>query len=152
MEGSVSAAVTDFDAILRLLEGKEKSKVGASFRARCRELPSLMEDAGFISALSFCYAKATKNIYKEIRENIKNNKSISEKDDTNKKGYGIYLYMVLKRLKELGLIQEDALDNPIEALKELEYKWRAASKLLMPYLAQLKRLSEAIFEAEGEES
>ena len=62
MKELILKAIEDFDKLLSLLENKEESKIGESFRARCRELPSLMEDAGFVPALSFCYAKATKNV------------------------------------------------------------------------------------------
>ncbi|MEM3404680.1 MAG: type III-B CRISPR module-associated protein Cmr5 [Sulfolobales archaeon] len=146
----VSRAIDDFEGLLNSLENREKSEVGKSFRSRCRELPSLIEDVGFVPALSFCYAKAKKATYDEVNRLLKNGGKIDEKDDTEK-GYGIYLYFVLKRLKDLKLIKENHLDDPIKALGELSMgKQSVASRLLRPYIVQMKKLSEAVFEGEGE--
>jgi len=58
------------------------------------------------------------------------------------------LYFILKRLNDLKLIEDAHLNTPIQALEEIEKgKSRVASKLLRPYLVQLKKLSEALFEA-----
>lgn len=149
MKELISDAIKDFDELLSLLENKEESEVGKSFRARSRELPSLIEDVGFVPALSFCYAKATKNVYEKIRKLIENKEDTIKDDDSTKQGYGIYFYLVLKRLKTLGLIKVN-LDKPIDALEELMEKERLASKLIRPYIVQLKRLSEAVFKVEGE--
>ena len=148
MKELILKAIEDFDKLLSLLENKEESKIGGSFRARCRELPSLIEDVGFVPALSFCYAKATKDVYENIRKLIESKSTIKDGDST-KQGYGIYLYLVLKRLKTLGLVKLD-LNKPINILGELMEKERLASKLIRPYIVQLKRLSEAVFKIEGE--
>ena len=144
MKDAVLSAIAEFENFFSLLENKE-GDVGRSFRARCRELSSLIEDVGLTSALSFCYAKATDSVYKEMRELIESkSRKIDEKDSLNR-GYAIYLYLVLKRLKILKLIESD-LNNPRNALKELaEGKEIIASKLLRPYIVQLKKLSEAVF-------
>lgn len=144
MKEIILGAIKDFDKLLSLLEKKEESKVGESFRARCRELPSLIEDVGFIPALSFCYAKATENVYENVKSLIENGHTIKD-DDHVRQGYGIYFYFILKKLKDLGLVKSD-LKNPIEALKELmSGKERIANKFIKPYLIQLKKLSEAVF-------
>lgn len=146
----VLSAIKDFEDLLSSLEKKEDSEVGKSFRSRCRELPSLIEDVGLVPALSFCYAKAKKATYEKIKSILKKGDKIDDKDDMEK-GYGIYLYFVLKRLKDLKLIAEDQLDDPIKALEELQKgKQRVANRLLRPYIGQMKKLSEAIFRAEGE--
>ncbi|MEM0010392.1 MAG: type III-B CRISPR module-associated protein Cmr5 [Nitrososphaerota archaeon] len=132
------------------MKEKEESKVGESFRSRCRELPSLIEDVGLIPALSFCYAKAKKDIYEKIRNALRNASKIDDANYTEK-GYGIYLYFVLKRLKDLKLIEEAHLDEPVTALEEIgKGKQRVASKLLRPYIVQMKKLSEAVFKGEAE--
>jgi CRISPR type III-B/RAMP module-associated protein Cmr5 len=146
----VLSAITDFEFLLNSLEKREGSKVGGSFRSRCRELPTLIEDVGLVPALSYCYAKAGKGVYDTIKRMLKEGGKISDGDSTEK-GYGIYLYFTLKRLKDLKLLEESHLDDPIKAFEELQKgKQRVASKLLSPYLIQMKRLSEAIFKAEGE--
>lgn len=148
MKELILNAIKDFDEFFSLLENKEDSKVGEGFRTRCRELPNLIEDVGFVPALSFCYAKATKNVYKKIRKLIENKEGMIKDDDHTKQSYGIYFYLLLKRLKALGLIKAD-LNEPIEVLEELtKGKERIASKLIRPYIIQLKKLSEAVFKAE----
>ncbi|MDW8044996.1 MAG: type III-B CRISPR module-associated protein Cmr5 [Nitrososphaerota archaeon] len=148
----VLSAIKDFKDLLNSLEKKEKeeSEVGKSFRSRCRELPSLIEDVGFVPAMSFCYAKASKNIYEKIKNTLENKGKIDD-EESIKKGYGIYLYFVLKKLRDLKLIEEAHLTEPIKALEEIaKGKQKIASKLLRPYIVQLKKLSEAVFKAEGE--
>jgi|YelNatPaOPRAMG01_1025707.scaffolds.fasta_scaffold07589_3 CRISPR type III-B/RAMP module-associated protein Cmr5 len=147
----ILSAIRDIESLLNSLESKEKSEVGKSFRARCRELPSFIEDAGFVSALSFCYAKASNNIYNQIKSTLEKSSEKIKDNASTEKGYAIYLYFVLKNLKDLKLIEETHLSEPIKALEELEgEKSRVASKILRPYLVQLKKLSEAIFETKSE--
>ncbi|MEM4650051.1 MAG: type III-B CRISPR module-associated protein Cmr5 [Candidatus Bathyarchaeia archaeon] len=142
MKELILNAIKDFNLLLSLLENKEKSKIGESFRARCRDFPSFIEDVGFLSALSFCYAKATKNIYEEVKKAFEDKSTIKDGDST-KQGYGIYLYLLLRRLKELGLIKTV---DPLKALEEImNGKERIVEKLIEPYLIQLKKLSEAVF-------
>ncbi|MEM1521333.1 MAG: type III-B CRISPR module-associated protein Cmr5 [Candidatus Korarchaeum sp.] len=150
LKDPVLSAIDDFKGLLDSLKNGEKSKVGESFRSRCRELPSLIEDTGLVPALSFCYAKASKE-YGNVRKALEDGSKI-EDDNPMEKGYAIYLYFVLKMLGSLGLLDESHLSDPIEALREIRGKQRVASRLLRPYLIQLKRLSEAVFESEGEES
>ena len=83
MKELILKAIEDFDKLLSLLENKEESKIGESFRARCRELPSLMEDAGFVPALSFCYAKATKNVYEKIGKLVESKTNTIKDDDSD---------------------------------------------------------------------
>lgn len=147
---NILTAIKDFDHLLNSLKERENSKVGESFRSRCREFPSFMIDIGFVPALSFCYAKASKAIYDDIKEKLKKEK-LEEKDkiDENEyteKGYATYLYFILKRLSELNLIKKEDLENPVEALKKLSEKG-VTSRLIYPYILQLKRLSEAVFKS-----
>ena len=144
------SAIIDFENLLTILENKEKSKVGTSFRSRCREIPSLIEDMGLVPALSFCYAKAGKDTYNDMKSMLRNGGKITDKNHVER-GYGIYFYFVLKRLKELKLIEDTHLDEPIKALEELgQGKERVASRLMKSYIVQLKKLSEAVFKAEEE--
>jgi len=147
---AIMDAISDFERLYNALEKNEESKVGASFRSRCREIPTLIEDVGLIPALSFCYAKATKERYENIRKLIEEGGTIDEGDNISK-GYAAFLYFVLKRLKTLNLISDNSVAEPIEALKELrDLKGSVARKLLRPYIIQLKKLSEAVFKPEGE--
>ncbi|MEM1986524.1 MAG: type III-B CRISPR module-associated protein Cmr5 [Nitrososphaerota archaeon] len=148
MNDQVLSAIMDFEYLLNLLEKKEKSEVGKSFRSRCRELPNLIEDFGFVPAVSFCYAKAGKTNYDKMKDVLETKSKIND-ENYMEKGYAIYLYFVLKRLKDLKLIDEAHLNDPIKAFEELRKgKQRIASRLLRPYIVQLKQLSEAVFEVE----
>lgn len=144
----ISAAIEDFNKLFIALNNNPKSEIGRSFRARIREVISLILDVGLVPALSFFYAKCGKKIYDKITS--ENKETLNETDSTNK-GYALSLYYILNRLYELKLLgSNEAVKNPIKAFEELENKQRVAFNLLLPYLIQLKRLSEAIFEEEGE--
>ncbi|MEM1546944.1 MAG: type III-B CRISPR module-associated protein Cmr5 [Candidatus Methanomethylicia archaeon] len=150
MEKLILNAIADFNKLLSCLEKGEESNVGGSFRARCRELPNLMESVGFIPALSFCYAKATKKVYESIKNSMESRGGKINDNDHTKKGYGLFLYLVLNRLKNLKLIEAD-LTDPGSVLEELaDGKEGIASKIIRPYIIQLKNLSEAVFRVEEE--
>jgi CRISPR type III-B/RAMP module-associated protein Cmr5 len=129
------------------LQENSQSQVGASFRARMREVISLIDEVGLIPALSFFYSKSTKSIYEEVLKAMqaKEKGNIKEEDST-KKGYALALYFALKRISELRLIKH--LENPLNAFEELEGKQRLAFKLIFSYLLEMKRLAEATFERE----
>jgi CRISPR type III-B/RAMP module-associated protein Cmr5 len=152
MEENIKVAVSDFKQLLEKLQVQEKSQsqVGASFRARMREVISLIDEVGLIPALSFFYSKSTKSIYEEVLKAMqaKEKGNIKEEDST-KKGYALALYFTLKRISELRLIASIAsLENPLNAFEELEGKQRLAFKLIFSYLLEIKRLAEATFERE----
>jgi len=142
---NIDSATKDFSRLYAVqLKENSKSKVGNSFRARCRELVPMIEEIGLVPSLSYCYAKAKQNIFQEVTKSFESNQQIDEKEDTEK-GYAIFLYLVFRRLAELGII-EGVDAKIIENLGKLEKKEQLASKLIKEYLIQLKRLSEAIFE------
>jgi len=147
MEENIKAAVSDFKQLFEKLQKNSQSQVGASFRARMREVISLIDEVGLIPALSFFYSKSTKSIYEEVLKAMqaKEKENIKEEDYT-KKGYALALYFSLKRISELGLIA--SLENPLNSFEELEGKQRLAFKLIFSYLLEMKRLAEATFEME----
>nr|MDO8080271.1 type III-B CRISPR module-associated protein Cmr5 [Candidatus Freyarchaeota archaeon] len=149
-EDPILSAIDMFKLLLQCIDKEDvsKSEIGKKFRSRCRELPGLIEDVGFTPALSFCYGKAGNEIYQKVKDILMNKGKLSEGKETEK-GYGIYLYFVLKRLNELGLIEEDHLSKPVDALGSIRAgKERIASRIIRPFVVQLKKLSEAIFEVE----
>lgn len=151
---SVLRAVEDFEKLLSTSVRKadktvsiQDSEVGKSLRSRCRELPALIEEVSIVPALSFCYAKAGHKNYEEVKGALEREKG--EINDGREKGYAVYLYFALKRLKELNLIEETHLSRPIEALKHLANgNQRVASILIRPYIVQIKKLAEAVFPEE----
>lgn len=125
------------------LHQKIDNELGRRLRARARELPSMIENIGLIPTLSFCYGKAEAETYKSIY----NSYCSEEKIDVEKEkgGYGLYLLLALLYLRDLGLINDDMLKNPIDAFGKLCEESSIASRLLMPYLLEIKRLAEAVY-------
>jgi len=146
----ILSAIEKVKLLIRCIDAPDaaKSRIGKSFRGRCRELPSLIEDVGFTPAMSFCYGKSGQKTYDEVKEKLEDGKKLSDEKETDR-SYGIYLYFVLKRLNELELIDDKQVSDPVEGFKIIkEGKERIASKIIRPFIVQLKKLSEAVFEAE----
>lgn len=148
LRNSELEAIKDFEKLFELLKRNPKSDVGKSFRTRCREMPNLIDELGFVPAMTFCYAKSTHKNYQDIVKAFKQNEHI-EPDESTKKGYAVYLFLVLNRLQRLNLLLDKDVENPLSALERLSAgrSW-LASKSIRVYLLQLKKLSEAVFESE----
>ncbi len=147
----ILSAIEKVELLMRCIDVQDvsKSNIGKSFRGRCRELPGLIDDVGFTPAMSFCYGKSGQKTYEEIKKTLDNEGKLSDEKETER-GYGIYLYFLLKRLRELELIDDNQLSNPVKGLTEIRKKGkeRIATRIIRPFIAQLKKLSEAVFEAE----
>ena len=117
-------------------------KIGRSLRARARALPGMMESVGLIPTLSFCYGKAKRETYNEILKRWPNN-PIEVKEEEG--GYAIYLLLSLLYLRDLGIIDDEEMKDPIKAFKKLLTKGAIATRLLMPYVVEIKRLAEAVY-------
>jgi CRISPR type III-B/RAMP module-associated protein Cmr5 len=137
----IKRAINDFEILKKMIPEDE---LRSKFRARARAFPGLIESVGLISALSFCYAKSTHDIYKEVLNSFSEFKQLKGGFE-EKKSHGLYLYLTLNYLNHIGLIDQKDLEKPVEALKKLCEKSNIAVRLLIPYLAQIKRLSEAVF-------
>lgn len=150
MQEPTKAAIEDMKVIMSLIG--ENSKLGEKFRTRTRSLLSLINEVGIVPTLSFCYGKAGKKIYEQVKDCFHKMEKIEiekiEGGSEEEVGYALYLFIALNYLKELGLI--DQTERVIDALDQLFGKCEIASKLLRPYLLQVKRLSEALFEPERE--
>lgn len=146
-------AIEDFNNLLQLLNkiGQNRRRdIEKSFRARTRQIPSLIYEVGLIPTLSFLYSKSSKTIYdkiKKIFENPNDSSNLNEilNNPPEKVGYALYLYFILKELTKLLNIQTT---DPYEVIKKLSQDKNLciiATNIIMPYLVQIKRLSEAIF-------
>jgi len=142
-----------------VLAGENKTLSG-KFRARARDLPSLVTEIGLVPALSFCYGKAGKDTYEKMEESFSKNIKI---DGNEEESYALYLLLVLDYIRKLGLInQTEGATDVVDALNQLSGgerlsesalpKVELASKLIRPYLLEIKRLSEALFEPVSSES
>lgn len=146
----LKAAIEDMKVITSLIG--ENSKLEEKFRTRMRSLSSLINEVGIVPTLSFCYGKAGENVYRQVKDHFYKNEKIGERNEeerNEKVSYALYLFIALNYLKELGLISQT--DHVIDALNQLLFgKCEIASKLLQPYLLQLKILTEALFESKSE--
>jgi len=137
----INKAIEYFSRLHEKLEGAE---LGRAFRSRTRSLPSMIESIGLVPTLSFCYGKAESNTYDTILKSWYSESKI--KAEKEKGGYALYLLLTLLYLRDLELIEDSMLKKPIEAFKKLsEEPLAIASKLLMPYLIEIKRLAEAVY-------
>jgi len=134
---------------------KDESVVGSKLRTRAREGPELIRTMGLIPVLSFYYAKA--------RE------ALLGKDGSEERAYMLYLKAILLYLEKIRIIEgasdifalqsteageetksrvKDIHSHFINILQELSKKSHIATKLLIPYLIEFKRLCEAVWESE----
>lgn len=123
------------------------NELGSKFRARSREVPILIDEHGFITTLIFLFAK-TKGDYEDIlKEYIKKGKTIEKSKDSY--AYSLYLYAILEGLKVAGIIGEEDVENPVEAIKKLLgdelFKPQYAYLVIKDYLLDIKRLAEALY-------
>lgn len=164
----VKLAVDEFkkiyDKIFSDNSSSEGKNVGDSFRARAREMPEMISEVGLLPTIIFCYSKATDEYYKKIYNLLeKNSTSTSssnpsqqgseqqkkdERASATKLGYALYLYILLRGLQEYDIFKiAQQIDKPFDIINELSKKLGeeiyVLEKLLYPYLAQIKRLSEA---------
>jgi len=138
----IRKAIEYFSKLHRKLESKEE--LGKAFRSRTRSLPSMIETIGLVPTLSFCYGKAEAKTYDNILGSWLSESKIEA--DKEKGGYALYLLLTLLYLKDLELIDGSMLKDPIKGLQKLsEEQLPIASKLLMPYLVEIKRLAEAVY-------
>jgi CRISPR type III-B/RAMP module-associated protein Cmr5 len=117
-------------------------KTETSLRSRAREMPSLLQDVGLLGVLSFCLGKSEHyEVFinylegKEKQKNLYNNTKV---------GYSIYLYLILKGMEKINLINvkvNDPLNTIIEMSKNLN-KVKILEKIIVPYLIEIKRLCE----------
>lgn len=142
----IKVAINDFIVIQNYIG--DRKDTAKSFRARCREVPSLIDSIGLVPTLSFCYAKAGKKEYTRVVNEINKTQKRGGSGDKGsvEEGYAIYLYFILKTIRSLGFIGDVEVNNPIEALKKILDNERIVASIIRPYMIQLKRLAEAIFE------
>jgi CRISPR type III-B/RAMP module-associated protein Cmr5 len=155
LENAIKLAswVQSFVKVLEKEKGKDAEKYGSSFRARARSFPELTESSGLLPALSFFYAKATQETYKKICQLLDDDgkmEPVEVKDEEF--GYAVFLHGTLVFLQELGLITDHNHKDPVKSIGELKEVSRLAlaRNFLLPYVLELKKLSEALFKGEGE--
>ncbi|MBO3810274.1 MAG: type III-B CRISPR module-associated protein Cmr5 [Candidatus Brockarchaeota archaeon] len=131
-------------------KARERSEeYGSSIRTRARTFPELMESSGIIAAYTYMYAKATDEAYKKVCSLIDQGKpTLDPSIGKEEFGYAMLLHGILQFLENIGIVRDHR--KPGEAIKELWSleKTILASRLLLPYLMEVKKLSEAIFKGE----
>ena len=151
INGTIQNLKTEF---LKTEKDEERAReraedYGSSVRTRARNFPELMESSGIMAAYTFIYAKATHTTYKVVCSSIDQNKPILGSNVGKEEfGYATLLHGILQFLEDIGMVSDHK--EPGKAIEEL---WGAerttlVSRLLLPYLMEMKKLSEALFKGE----
>lgn len=141
-----------YEKILKNLVKQEKpTALEISLRARAREFPLFICEVGLINGLSFCFAKCKegeKKLYSKLIEYLN-----EPKEETLEKlakdegaGYSSYLYLILKEIKDMKIIDDVDEKSPYNFIQNLAKNLEKASiitSMLIPYMIELKRLCEA---------
>ncbi len=149
---NVKLAINDFKRVLEAIKngisnGKEK-EAAKSFRTRVRNGPNDIISNGFSTTLIYLLSKTENKNYKKIVEII-NGRSTQVKIG-DKFGYGAYLYLILYRLKEKGIIEGvDINKDPIEAINKIIDIEDYAYLIIRDYLIELKELTSACIDENG---
>ena len=131
-----------------LINVKKNRKYGEDFQTRCRSLPELINDVGLLPVLTYVYAKATENVYEKVVKFMEGGMRAEEIDnDTDKVGYALFLYAVIKWLINKGLLQCKSPEKISDELKELAsasaMKITIIMNVLRPMYIVLKHLVDA---------
>lgn len=152
LENAIKLAswVQGFVKVLEKENRKNAKEYGSSFRTRARGFPELMESSGLLPTFSFFYAKATEDTYRKICQLIDEGKIEPIEVKGEEFGYAVFLHGTLTFLQTLKLITNHKC--PLKSIEEMNEVTRIAlaRNLLLPYVLELKKLSEALFEGERE--
>lgn len=147
---NIKSALDDFKSILDVLKNipdDGKGKAAKSFRTRARNGPSNIISNGLSSTLLFFISKAGHDVYKDVAKAIESREGL--KKGNEKFGYAAYMYLILKRLKERGLLKTDIHSNPLDAIKELVEMEDYAYLLIRDYLIEIRKLASACITESG---
>lgn len=132
-----------------ILTKMSNSKALKSFRARARNIPSMMMTTGLPQTLAFLASKADSNYYEYLATGTeKPNKGGEEA------GYAAYLYAVMKFLNEVvGAVSSmpKSIREVMEIIRKIDEEPDLSltiHSLLMEYLLELKKVAEALIEEE----
>jgi CRISPR type III-B/RAMP module-associated protein Cmr5 len=127
-----------------LTSDKNPQDTEKSLRARAREMPSLLQEIGLLGVYSFCFGKGNENYKKFIEYLEHKNSNLFEKlKNETKVGYTIYLYLILRGIEKINIIDVN-VSNPKSFFNKINEvpKIKIVEKLLLPYLTEIKRLCE----------
>jgi len=150
----ISSALEYFDRILSLykcLEEKRKDakKFARSFNTRARNGPQLIKDQGIIPYLTFLASKSGEDLVRDLYKILKSEKAQCDKiESLDKAGYAAYFNAITMYLEKLGILKITESTSVIEIARMLFenlQSYRIIEPVLMNYLAELKKLSNAYF-------
>jgi len=145
-------------SVIKILSerGRDAERYGSSFRTRARSFPELMESSGLLPTCTYFYAEATEEVYREVCKLLDcegiNAPDVEELSKIKEEvfGYAVFLHGILKFLELVNLIKDHR--HPVNAIKELNETNRLAlaRSFILPYIIEVKKLSEALFKSERE--
>lgn len=141
--GISAEAIKAFTEVAGKIEGQDALK---SLRRRARNTPSMIMTSGLPQTLMFILSKSSENYYEHLWGVKKG--GLNEDEAA---GYSAYLYVIMKFLKEQGLLAKEprTLKDVIEEIRRLDEEPARASaiqNLLMEFLLEFKKLAEALIE------
>ena len=144
MEGPVESAIRNFRRVYERIANLEEAQ--KSLRTRARGFPSLMMQMGLPASLTFLAAKAEEG-YVKAAIDLLQGESV---EDDEKLGYALYLLLVLWRIESFTGAKLTARlpEGMGEVIEEVGEKSRFLERMLVPYLLQVKYLSEAMLKGE----
>lgn len=149
------------------LEGDKSEEVGSKLRTRAREIPEMIVEMGLIPTISYCIAKANISNFQKVTNSLELGTFIDELKNVKSEelAYALYSYVILKYMSiiagnlngvKFGL--DDLVRKEKAEVSDLIIKYIGAltenmtkipiTQLLLSYLLQFKRLTEAVYKPE----
>lgn len=151
----ISNALEYFSKILSLyncLEERNKNdaaKFARSFNTRARNGPQLIKDQGIIPYLTFLASKSEEDLIRSIYNILQSDKmQCNNIRSPDKAGYAAYFNAIttyLEKLRVIKLTKEASVLEIVQMILENLQNYRIIEPILMNYLAELKKLSNAYF-------
>ena len=151
----VNSALKDFrgvkEAIRRVtqLSPEKGEKFESKFRTKALDIPSSIVSGGLLPTLTFYYAKSGLS-YRYAVALLEGREA--EKVEPDEFAYGACLYLALRRLARLGFLEDSNPSEPLTCFEKLAQmdplKLSLLLSRLVPYLLEIKKLSEAEFKPE----
>ncbi len=152
--GFTSKAIEMFDEVRsrleKIIQNKEDlSDTLRSLRTRARNTPSMIMTSGLTQTLAFLASKSDSKLYSALYKQAKTNSEIKGEEA----GYAAYLYVIMRFLRESEMLTEEPanMEKVVEAIKQLDENPQQASitqSLLMEFLLEFKKVTEALIEEE----
>jgi len=147
--GTTSKAIEMIDEvkkIMKIIDGNKdiNKDIEESVLARIRSFPSMLQSSGLAPSLAYLLSKSDNNSYEKLWR--------GEKPSGKKKeelGYTIYLYVVVKFIKNEFGYEVEKWEDLIKFLREMDESKENSGvihQFLLEFLTEFKKIGEATLE------